>query len=413
MKKRYGKQAAVLVLSLFFLASGAFASRAASQIPLVLTGEDIGNGYQYEATGIGSFTVNGKDGQKLPAVIIDIQESTGAVLYRDGTEMEFQSGDLLIENGSYELYLYQKGQEGVGDYAIFQFQIQNEYETMMEETGKTEVVDDPTLVMSYEETTGMFRYTLPDGEYFCMDIPMGSSSHTAARLSFSEGLTAYTMRKDQEAMVLPENLTFMEPGHYEIVAVENQFSMSKEQVYHTGIWFTLKNDKPENINLVNAPFGFRFLSAKLNGREIPLDRESSMRLFEDGTYEFEFTDTAGEGLVWREYLTRDTTAPAIHFSVPVDGKVLKEDVSFILPGRRETMEIQQNGIVVTASENRIAQDGNYVITVQDEAGNSRVYEFSMEQGYQLFDAKGILLLAAILAILGGAMVYWRRTMYVR
>lgn len=398
------------VLVLVLLSAGrAFADTRA---PIVLLEEDTGNGYRYEAVGIGTFTVNGKDYETIPLAVIELETEMDARLFRDGEEVSFQDAELILEEGSYELYLYPPGQtEGLC--GVYHFNVENSFQDMLGEIQtESETVENPPLELTYEKESGLFTYTLPDGKYIQMNVPMGGTARHSAKLILSEGLTAYTMRKDGEAAFVPEELAFYEPGHYEILVLESAFSMTDPVVYRTEIWFTLKNTGPEDISLVNAPYGLWITAVRFEGEELEERDMRSMVLKRDGTYEFEFSREGTRTAVWSDTILRDTAAPALRFEFPVEGRVLKKEVKFLPPGRGVSMQILCNGMEATASQNRIGQSGRYEITVWDGAGNSRTYHFEVKLGVKIFSREMIIVLIVLLLAVGALMVYWRRNMRV-
>lgn len=397
---------------LLFLFLNLNTALADTQVPLNLLEEDVGNGYRYEAVGVGTFSANGKDYETLPAAVIDFETEMEAVLYADGEEIPFEEGDLIIDQGVYELYLYRTERNG-GLYGIYHFTIENDFEEFFEQTpAKTEVAENPPLVLGWEPETGMFTYTLPNGESFQMNVPLGGTAGQAARILLSDGLTAYTMKKDGEAALVPEGLVFREPGHYELTVMEKTLGIGETVTYRAGIWFTLKSAGPEAVSLVNAPYGFSISSVRLDGSELAVSNSRAMVLKTDGTYEFSFTANDGFGAVWADTIIRDTAPPALTFETEVDGKVLTKDVAFLPPGRGERMQILCNGQEAKASLNRISQNGSYRITIWDAAGNSREYRFIMKQGTSFAGKQVIIVLIVLLLAAGAVMVYWRRNMRV-
>ena len=100
---RMGKTCLILAACFFCTVLGPAVPSKADPIELecVLTAEDVGNGYEYTIPGIGTFTVNGRDGETLSAAVFSLEDGCEAELFRDGYEADFNDG-VILENGSYE-----------------------------------------------------------------------------------------------------------------------------------------------------------------------------------------------------------------------------------------------------------------------------------------------------------------------
>ena len=61
---------------------------------------------------------------------------------------------------------------------------------------------------------------------------------------------------------------------------------------------------------------------------------------------------------------------------------------------------------------RLAMDGHYQITITDQAGNSRQYEFTLRKGFDIRGGYLIIIPVLLLAAAGGIVLYWRRNMRV-
>lgn len=417
MRIRKGLWALPAVVFLFCMiaifAVPLLALAAGTEVPLFLVAEDVGNGYRFEAKGIGGFTSNGKAGETVTAAAITVDSGVRAELLKNGEPTEFETDSLIIENGEYELFLYSEHDKEGAYYARYDFSVKNEFEGLLQpESHETAVIENPETSVSYNTDREMFEYRLPDGKKFWLSIPAGGMGRVAVRLELSDGVHAYIMEKDGENVLMPENMVFAEAGSYRIKLLTNELGTDGEESYQFMVPFFVLQGGPQNISVVNAPNSFLIQSVTLNGRALISDKKEYVQMKQDGTYVIEFTGKEDPTMFYEIKLLRDTTPPCLLFSVPVDGATLKESLSYTVPEPGTVIELFHNGAAVTASKNIIAQDGVYRMVVTDKAGNSREYNFVMKQGYRVFDYRMVILLAVLLAAGAGLMLYWRRNMRV-
>lgn len=381
----------------------------AAPIACIMTGEDVGNGYEYTVPGIGSFTVNAMEEETLPAVVFNIEDGCFPVLLRDGEPVDFNGG-MVIDVGSYELRLY-GSEEKNGNYGVFRFSIENDYTDTLEEAGKDfRVEKNPPLTMKYMEEKGMFRYTLPDGAYFEINVPVGGFTRRQVQVNLSDQLHIYQIYCDGEPVPFSEEQVFAKTGSYEIIARDNEVGLDGDVSYRVAIGFHIYLTQTMNISHINAPLGLTIASVSLNG--VPMETHGNyLHMEEDGTYLAAFADNQGT-VRWEMEFTRDTVPPRLDFDRQVDGMTVQEPVTFTVSEPAAQIHILRNGAEATASLNRIAANGSYRLEVSDQAGNVREYSFVLRAGYTVFDKRMVIIPLLLLLAAGGAFAYNRRSIRV-
>ncbi len=383
---------------------------AGSPIGCVMTEEDVGNGYLYTVPGIGTFSVNCQEQETVAVAVFDVGEGGYPVYLKDGQEIVYDG--MLYESGEYEFRLY-GNEEREGDYGSFRFTIENTLTSGLEE-GETRTlteVRDPELTLSYDETTGMFRYTLPDGVYFDTNIPIGGWYRGQARLQTSEGLNIYQTYLDGESLGYLSDLSFNRVGSYEIVLRDNELGSRGDISYRLSLAFHLYVDETMNLTHINTPMGLRLSRVLWNGEEVPPESPDYFRAVRDGSYRLEYTDGRGVSC-WSMEFKRDTTPPFIRFTPPLTEETLQEYVSFSPSEVTATVRIERNQEEVAASLNQIRVNGRYHMEITDTAGNMRDYDFSIRKLEELDPHMWIIILCVLLALAAAGAVYWRRSMRV-
>ncbi len=399
-----------ILLGLLFIIFFPVKLWAAQEIGCVLTAEDVGNGYRYEAPGIGGFTINGKEGETLSAAVISLDEGCSAEIFKDGYEADFSDG-VILDNGSYEMRLYREGSEEAA-YGVFRFTVKNSYGQILERDSENLIqVINPDLELDYSPTTGMFTYTLPDGEYFSSNIPSGGWASIRTQLEVSEDLNVYRVLRDGEPVDFSDGLVFDLPGSYRVTMWDNELGIKGDTSYRIDFCFVLYSPAPRNVSHINAPMGFMVSSVSLDGMAKATDSRDYVQLEEDGNYEILFEDPKGT-IRWQMDIERDTSAPALYFTPDIKSGRVSEYVDFTASDRDADIRILWNGQQVEAYSPRLAMDGHYQITITDQAGNSRQYEFTLRKGFDIRGGYLIIIPVLLLAAAGGIVLYWRRNMRV-
>ena len=409
---RMGKTCLILAACFFCTVLGPAVPSKADPIELecVLTAEDVGNGYEYTIPGIGTFTVNGRDGETLSAAVFSLEDGCEAELFRDGYEADFNDG-VILENGSYELRIYKAGAEQ-GGYGVFHFTVENSYGDMASYDRENVVqVSNPEMELSYSAESGQFTYTLPDGEYFRSTVPFGGWAGIRAQVETSGNMNVYRVLKDGEPQDFSEGLVFTQPGSYRITMWDNELGLNGDTSYRIDYCFVLYSSRPQNVSHINAPMGFEVESVSWNGVSQGTADPSFAHLELDGTYEITFLAPEA-GARWSMRLTRDTTAPALWFSEDISGGRAEDYLDFIPSDPDCQIDILWNGQQAEAYGSRLAMDGRYVITVTDQAGNSREYDFTLRKGFSIWSGYMIIIPVLLAAAAGGTILYWRRHMRV-
>ena len=398
---------AVLALFLLFPSS----SWAAQAVECLLVAEDVGSGYRYEAPGIGGFSVNGREGETLSAAVISLDEGCRAELFRDGYEADFSNG-VILDNGSYELRLYREdGSDEV--YGVFNFTVENSYGDMLDYSeGELTQIANPQMELDYSSQTGMFTYTLPDGEYISADVPLGGWSSSRVQMEASDQLTVYRVLKDGEPMDFSAGLMFNLPGSYRITLWDNEFGLQGDTGYRVDYCFVLFKQDPCNVSHINAPMGFEIKDLTRDGISQEILSPDFVQLEMDGKYEIYFENPEGT-ISWKTSIQRDATPPALTFSPDIKDGTVSDYVNFTSSQPDADIRILWNGQQVEAYSPRLAMDGRYRITVTDTAGNSRQYEFTLRKGYSIRGGYLVIIPVLLLAAAGGIVFYWRRNMIFR
>lgn len=380
-------------------------------VTCVMTEEDAGNGYEYTVPGIGSFTVNDTEGSTFQAAVFDMGEGCFPVLYQDQEETVFEDG-IVLDPGSYELRIY-GNEDHDGNYGRFCFTIENDYAENLKSIagdGEVKVEENPPLTVSWHPGQGVFRYTLPDGEYFETNVPVGGWFRGRMHLSVSNGLLVLSVRRDGKPVDITDGLDFAQAGSYEVVMRDNLLGTGGEVSYRVAAGFHLYVSEGMNLSHIGAPQGLVLDAAFLDGSPIEADRDF-LHMSRDGRYRLLFADSQGREC-WAMEFVRDTRAPAIEFDRYVDGTLLAAPVSFGLSEPMARVRIWRNREEVQAPGRQIAVNGVYHIEISDEAGNVRDYDFSMQIRYSMWNEKLFIIPFLFLFLAGAGFVYWRRNMRV-
>lgn len=396
-----------LMTLLFFLM---YAVRIKAAFSPVLISEDVGNGYKYEFPGIGGFSSNAKENEKVSVAVISLDKGLVGRLYLEKKEVEFVPESPILEPGNYELRVFKS--ETSKEYGSYKFVVENNYE-LNGEKKEIKLVENPEMEVSYDEKNG-YAYTLPNGKKFYTTVPIGGISNTQVIVTLTEGVNAYSLRKDGKLIPIGELLSFYESGFYELILRSNELGFYGNESYKITLTFQILSEtKPHFTNYMKAPMGFLLDEIVIDGVvEMPVSK-TYIELKKDGDYEVLFRGKDKPDIVYLCKFCRDTTPPRVIFSDEITDEIIPHPIKYSGQEADIKLELFKNFKSVHATGNLISQNGNYVLVASDEAGNESTYSFTIHKDFVirpavLLGAASIIIFAIVVLLL-----YFRRKPNVR
>lgn len=382
------------------------------QVPAVLTGEDDFYGYRYECPGIGGFSSSVEDPQDLEIAVVALDPGLAGRLYRDGREIPFENESLLFDSGSYVLHIYPEGELDSSVFGSFSFTVSNRFG---DESGgePLKVEENPGLDLVYDPAGGSYRYTLPNGNTFSMNVPLGAVTRDMVTLSITDGDGIYELRKDGEVQILPDPMVFTEPGTYQLQLLSSYSgsSLNHMGVYRTTISFVILEELVRDLDILNAPLDFTVTSVVRDRKKLP-GEGAWIYLEDDGSYQVSFVWDRDPSVTWETRFRVDRSAPWLIFSENIYEPGLRPPVTFRPSENGCQVAVFRDGVQVPGREYAITNGGTYTISITDEAGNGRSYSFYVAYRSGLWSWTGAILFLVFLAVGALWMLYLRRHMEV-
>lgn len=396
-----------LITLLFFIVFPLSAKAAFSPI---LISEDVGNGYKYEFPGIGGFSSNVKENEKVAVAIVTLDKGLIGKLYLEKNEVEFTPGSPILEPGNYELRVFKP--EGSKEYGSYKFAVENNYE-LKGEKREIKLVENPKMKVTYDEKNG-YAYTLPNGKIFYTTVPIGGISNTQVLIKLDSGVNIYSIRKDGKLIPIKEPHSFYDSGFYEIVLRSNELGFDGDESYKITLTFQILSDvKPHFINYLKAPMGFLMDEIVVDGVVKTPDNSQYTELKKDGNYEILFKGVEQPDIIYQCKFCRDTTPPRVVFSEKIRSEIISHPIKYSSPEADINLVLYKNFKSVHATNNLISQNGNYVLVASDEAENESTYVFTIHKELEI---RPVVILAAVVIIIFVVVVllfYFRRKPNVR
>ncbi|MBO5199417.1 MAG: hypothetical protein J6B85_13035 [Lachnospiraceae bacterium] len=400
---------AVCALLIGMIVAGNPVSAEQTEISLICEETEEGMNRYENAQGVG-FETNISDGDTdAYMVIFSFDEGVIWKLVKDGEVIPYENEEFLMDAGSYSLMVTFSNITDV--YATFNFRITEETDSEFGIFQFGEVIEDPDMSVSFDESRQMFHYRLPNGSGFYASVPQGGIAAMKATFEFSQEYSL-TVKKDGASVQYDMSKGFTEAGVYTIRIVRTSgydSSESDNNTYIVNFTFRVITGNVSSLNVVNAPEGFLLREIWLDGELQERKSDTWHWLAADGIYECIFTGKNDSSLFYSITFKKDTVAPFLKFS---EGAFEKnaERIQYYPCEEGCTIVVTRDGEYYTPAANTLAAGGKYRISVSDSAGNVRIYSVQIQQSIQLFDYRMVILFACVVLVFGGYLVYIRTHM---
>lgn len=271
----------------------------------------------------------------------------------------------------------------------------------------------PELEMEAGER-GTIRYRLPNGEAFETTVPNGMITSEPVVIDPPDGILG-TVQKDGGSSSVIRDWYFKDPGNYRIQMVfykTDNMESSDYNVYEVTHSFTIIEKKTGKLGAVTAPEKFSIISVKRNGVPQQITHDQCVFLHEDGNYEIRYKDLTDGNIYITSAFELDTTAPFLTFSEEIADGPLVGPVEFYPSEVGNKVTVSYNGNTAETVTNVLKTAGRYILSVSDDAGNSRSYTVIIRQTFRLLDMRMVILAVIILILTGIRLFMLRRDMRV-
>lgn len=296
------------------------------------------------------------------------------------------------------------------DRALEEYIRQMDMNSLIQEGGIAKKVEDP--VLKTEWVQGKFKYILPNGNAFFSSVPRGTITSGGVDLELPEG-TIGLVNFDDEGEKFADSWHFTKPGNYcvRLLMYQQPGSMAADyNLYEIRFYFTILERQDNTLGVFPAPEGFAIKEVKRDGKLLDLQGKRCFFLEDDGYYEIRCEWEEEEGVFIDTGFTRDTTAPFLSFSQEWGPEGALSPIEFYPSEQNCQITMNYNGNHGYAVGNVLTAAGNYELSVEDMAGNRRVYNLRIRQTYHLADKRILVAGAVILAIGAIRLIALRRDM---
>lgn len=250
----------------------------------------------------------------------------------------------------------------------------------------------------YVGSTGNIKYysSLPEGIITNGAISFDMSSRSQ-----------YVLYREGEVQEGADVYNILEEGSY----ILESFDSGNSNI--TRFPFTIITTKTNELLQFTLPEGFRFVRIIVNEQAVNPPDGKIFHMESDGYYTFEFAcEEIGKSYVTK--IEKDTVAPILEIT-GLEGNVARGPVSYHKLTEEVTeIEIKKDGQAISAPYNQTLADyGEYVVNIKDQAGNSTEYKFSIQMYFTMTSMIVFLLLIMIAAGLWGYYKYVKKHLRIR
>ena len=256
--------------------------------------------------------------------------------------------------------------------------------------------------MYYDAEKGAYVYGIGDEEVYAT-VADGMIVRDKVSVKIPEAVTAKLYWNGYSADFPGGSLSQL--GSY---TVEATYNGETKQLFS----FTIVNSETNQVLNYTMPEGFRIKKATLEGSEVPYTRKF-VDMAKEGHYFINY-ECAKAGLSYTLDVIVDTTPPTIVLDgVDEDGKA-RGPVAITQKVDKDDLTVTRNGEEYKTMLSKVlTQNGRYVVTVTDKAGNSTEYRFVimvyLDKNAKIF---GLLFLVVVVVVIG-VFVYYKKHLRVR
>lgn len=252
----------------------------------------------------------------------------------------------------------------------------------------------------YNEQTQRYLYDTEIGlvESSVMDGMIVSEPVTLT----SDNSSALILYKDGERLSRKDEASFSDIGYYVVQYNDN------EGVTRTIMDFMIVGEKTGLVDSYDLPGGFSVTEATRDG--VSISKSSTIDMTKEGEYHIAYQCDRTK-VAYTLDVGIDHTAPVLALEAVKNG-VAKGPVDISDVEEGATVAITLDGKNYNYRE-KLSQSGNYEITVTDAAGNETFYAFTIRIYLDSSAYISIVIVLAILAGVGGYMVFERKKLRTR
>ncbi len=390
------------------------------------------------------------------AVVLDIPSNILYTMEKDGTAMEYTSGQNVWERGTYVLRLTAVENPELPlseqrEYqTVFRFRIQdkppeaetaeieavgNTFDSLpdnsatvldleaLEEAARQEELEEtqaeaarqeeleetqaeaeevlpaeteePFRCQTYDPMIGKYRVTLENGVELISTVPEGYIGPDSVEITVQgDAPSEIELYRNDELQEFVNGNSLMEAGVYRLEADGKIYS------------FRIVS-QASDLEYYPAPVGMRFTRLFLEDEPQSLQSDQLLVMESDGTYTIFMEGDAGDEL--EVVLRKDTAAPEVQ--VTVDGgnasiQYLSDDITDIALVKDGTNVDGFHGTMISSP-------GKYRLTVSDAAGNETVREFVLKYQINLYGIAAVFMCILVIAGGGVFVFHTKRNMKIR
>lgn len=242
----------------------------------------------------------------------------------------------------------------------------------------------------YDRTQAAYVYTVGNSE-IVSSVMDGMIVQDTVSIVPDSNLTV-TLYCDGEELTDADLGSISEPGSY---VLQTEVSGQSQQVMS----FTLAGEASSTIDRYAVPTGFVVTAASRDGEEIGWE-QGSVDMSTEGTYVIDYScERAGISYVLN--LKIDHTAPVLIIEGVDEDNLARGPVYLLNVEEGATVSIQHNNSW-GGYQQKLTQSGEYRVRIQDAAGNSSDYYFTI---LIYFDSSSFVFIGLVLAVIAAVVGY--------
>lgn len=320
------------------------------------------------------------NGESAAYVAIQFEDGCKYKIWKNDSEYKYEDSIEGLENlvilseiGKYTVLLSDNNANFFDKYARYECEVRNVFSDELNGSIFNKFKHNDIKV-TFDKNSQQYIYGF-DNEYLIKtNHPFGTSFIDSLKYEINNEFVIISdiFRNNQIYSISGYN-TIEEDGMYTMVLDVNIYGNNFKYCFD----FTIGENLFTNLDFYRIPIGMHFISAKLDSKNINIDKftDTVLNLSQDGIYDMRFS-SIDKNIYINQRIYKNSDKKLIKIEGNINSKSTNKKVKVIKLKEDLDIEVIHNGSNYS-KDDVISENGSYYISAKDKFGNIQSYYFSI------------------------------------